>query len=48
MEEILKLLKAEQLKPVIGKVLPLAHAQEAHELIGARAVEGKIVLLVNA
>jgi NADPH:quinone reductase-like Zn-dependent oxidoreductase len=45
---LLSMLKAEQIKPVIEKVLPLSRAQEAHELLAASAVEGKIVLQVNS
>jgi len=48
MEVLLSMLKAKQVKPVIGKVLPLSRAQEAHELLAMSAVEGKIVLQVNA
>jgi NADPH:quinone reductase-like Zn-dependent oxidoreductase len=48
MAVLLSMLRAKQVKPVIGKVLPLSRAQEAHELLAANAVEGKIVLQVNA
>jgi len=48
MTELLSMLKAEHVKPIIGKVLPLSKAQEAHELLASSAIEGKIVLKVNA
>jgi len=47
MEVLLSMLKAKKVKPVIGKVLPLSQAKLAHELMGASAVEGKIVLRVS-
>ncbi len=47
MEILLEMLQAKKLKPVIGKVLPLSQAREAHELMAVSAVEGKIVLRVN-
>jgi len=48
MAVLLTMLQAEQVKPIIGKVLPLSQAQEAHELLASSAVEGKIVLQVSA
>jgi NADPH:quinone reductase-like Zn-dependent oxidoreductase len=47
MAVLLLMLKSQQVKPVIAKVLPLSLAQEAHELLAASAIEGKIVLQVN-
>jgi len=48
MAVLLSMLKAEEVRPIIGKILPLSRAQEAHELLALSAVEGKIVLQVNA
>ena len=42
MAVLLSMLRAKKVKPVIGKVLPLAQAQEAHELMASSAVEGKL------
>lgn len=42
--EIMKLVEAGKLKPVIDRVIPLQKASEAHKLIEDRAVFGKIVL----
>jgi hypothetical protein len=39
---LLSMLQTKQVRPVIGKVLPLFRAQESHVLIAARAVEGKL------
>src|SRR5690606_41954069 len=37
-----------KLDPVVGAVLPLARAREAHEMLEQRAVTGKIVLVPGA
>jgi len=42
------LLQARKIAPVIAERLPLEQASRAHELLGARAVSGKIVLLTGA
>jgi NADPH:quinone reductase-like Zn-dependent oxidoreductase len=42
--DVMKCVFRGQLKPVIDRVLPLAEARKAHELIERRAVFGKIVL----
>jgi len=47
MTELLAMLSAKKIQPVIGKVLPLSQAKLAHELMGTSAVEGKIVLRVS-
>ena len=39
------LLQRKKIKPLIAKRLPLAEAEEAHELLGKGGVTGKIVLL---
>jgi NADPH:quinone reductase-like Zn-dependent oxidoreductase len=44
--EIASLINAGKVKPVISKVLPLAEARQAHELLGAGHTCGKIVLRV--
>ena len=44
---ILRLVEAGRLKPVVDRVLPLWSAREAHELLEARKVFGKIVLEVD-
>jgi NADPH:quinone reductase-like Zn-dependent oxidoreductase len=42
--DVMKCVFRGQLRPVIDRVLPLAEARKAHELIEGRAVFGKIVL----
>jgi NADPH2:quinone reductase len=44
-ETVLGLVAAGKLKPVVYKVLPLAEAAKAHELMAARKQVGKIVLV---
>ena len=44
---LISLLVDEKIKPVIAERFPLEEASRAHELIGASAVSGKIVLLCN-
>jgi NADPH:quinone reductase-like Zn-dependent oxidoreductase len=34
-----------RVRPALDKVLPLAAAQQAHRLLAARAISGKIALL---
>ncbi|MCE5270737.1 medium chain dehydrogenase/reductase family protein [bacterium] len=45
---LFELLQARKIAPVIAERLPLERAARAHELLGARAVSGKIVLLTGA
>jgi NADPH2:quinone reductase len=44
---LFKLLSEKKIKPVIGKLMTLDRAEEAHELVENYKVEGKIVLTVN-
>jgi NADPH2:quinone reductase len=44
---LIDLLQQERIKPVIARRFPLAEAREAHELLGAGGVTGKIVLMCN-
>ncbi len=44
---ILRLVEAGKLKPVVDRVLPLWSAVEAHQLLEARKVFGKIVMEVD-
>jgi NADPH2:quinone reductase len=44
-KDLVKGLKAKKLKPVIGKELPLAEADKAHELVMQSGAFGKIVLI---
>lgn len=43
--DVMKCVFRGQLKPVIGRVLPLAEARKGHEALESRAVFGKIVLV---
>jgi NADPH:quinone reductase-like Zn-dependent oxidoreductase len=43
---IVRFLEAGRLRPVVGQVLPLEAAQEAHRLLEERRVFGKVVLQV--
>lgn len=43
--EIVRLFDEGKLRPVVGRVLPLADVREAHRLLEAREVFGKIVLV---
>lgn len=47
LKELMKLLEQGKIKPVISKKLMLTDAAKAHQLLEARGVKGKIVLLVN-
>ena len=42
---LIELHRAGKLDPVVGAVLPLEQAREAHEMLERRAVTGKIVLV---
>lgn len=42
---LFELLKQQKIKPLIARRLPLAEARQAHELLGAGGVAGKIVLV---
>ncbi|MFD1551255.1 oxidoreductase [Putridiphycobacter roseus] len=44
---LFELLSAKKIKPVIGKVMSLDQAAEAHSLVENYKVEGKVVLTVN-
>lgn len=46
--KIQKLMQEGQLKPVVGHVLNLDQVREAHQLLEARQVLGKVVLTVNS
>jgi NADPH:quinone reductase-like Zn-dependent oxidoreductase len=41
------LLRQKQIKPLIARTFPLAQAREAHELVGAGGVTGKVVLVTQ-
>ena len=45
--QLMHLLEQKKIKPVISKKMPLTDAMKAHQLLEARGVKGKIVLLVN-
>ena len=47
LRRLFKLLSDQKIKPVIGKVMALEQAAEAHKLVENYNVEGKIVLSVN-
>lgn len=47
LEVLFKLLSEKKIKPIIGKVMNLNQAAEAHTLVENYQVEGKIVLTVN-
>lgn len=42
--QLFRLVAAGRLRPVVDRVLPLAQAREAHELVASRALFGKVVL----
>lgn len=48
LNELFSLLSEKKIKPIIGKVMNLDQAAEAHKLVENYKVEGKIVLSVNA
>ena len=48
LEKMFLWMEKEGLKPSIDHVLPLEEAAKAHEMIEARAVNGRIVLDVNS
>lgn len=45
LQTLVKLLEARKLRPVVDRVLPLQEAREAHRLLQARQVFGKVVLV---
>ncbi|MFN8414497.1 MAG: zinc-binding dehydrogenase [Anaerolineales bacterium] len=45
--QLMRLLEQQKIKPVISKKMPLTDAVKAHQLLEARGVKGKIVLLAN-
>lgn len=47
LETLFQLLSDKKIKPIIGKVMKLDQAAEAHKLVENYQVEGKIVLTVN-
>ena len=44
LEQLLELVRAKKVRPVIDRVLPLDRAQEAHEALERREVFGKVIL----
>jgi len=46
--DVFPLLAAAAVRPVVDRVLPLARAAEAHELLAGNATVGKVVLAVSA
>ena len=44
LEELAALIDAQQLRPVLSRILPLGQARKAHDLIEAKHVRGKLVL----
>jgi NADPH2:quinone reductase len=44
---LFRLLSRGEIKPIIGKRMPLVEAAHAHELIEQAAVQGKILLTVS-
>jgi NADPH2:quinone reductase len=44
-DELLELWRAGAIKPVVGAELPLADAEQAHELVESRRSVGKVVLV---
>ena len=47
MDEILRMVQAGEIKPVIGKVFPLEQAADAHRFIHARLNIGKVLLSIS-
>lgn len=47
LHEIMEHVRAGRLRPVVGRVLPLAQVAEAHRLLEERAVAGKVVLTLD-
>lgn len=47
LRQLFKLLAENKIKPVIGKIMNLGEAAEAHRLVEDARIEGKIVLVVN-
>ncbi|MFN8444661.1 MAG: medium chain dehydrogenase/reductase family protein [Caldilineaceae bacterium] len=45
LEHLIDLLAQQKIAPVVGEQIPLAEASRAHELLGKKAVLGKIVLI---
>ncbi len=45
--ELFKLLSAHKIKPVIGKIMPLEQAAEAHDLVENYKIQGKVILKIN-
>jgi NADPH2:quinone reductase len=46
-QQVWPLIAAGRIAPVVHRVLPLTHAAEAHRLLEAGAVIGKLVLVVE-
>ena len=44
---LFQLLSEKKIKPVIGKVMKLSEAAEAHKLVEAASVQGKIILNIG-
>ncbi|MFA9388313.1 MAG: medium chain dehydrogenase/reductase family protein [Prolixibacteraceae bacterium] len=47
LSQLFKLLSEKKIKPVIGKIMNLSEAAEAHKLVEAAKIEGKIILSLN-
>jgi NADPH:quinone reductase-like Zn-dependent oxidoreductase len=47
LEELMRLLEQGKIKPIISKKLSLTDAMKAHQILEARGVNGKIVLLAD-
>lgn len=45
--EMLELLRADKIHPVVAERLPLSEARRAHALLKSTAAKGKIVLVPN-
>ncbi len=46
LSQLFKLLSEKKIKPIIGKIMNLSEASEAHRLVEEARIEGKIILIV--